>query len=247
MNFCEVLDFVKKQISPVCPTFMEYDEKISSEKEKNIAVIALKELNCNQNDLWTANVGVSILSKDFYSGAKIISVSEKITDSVMKSGVNVTGVSAKSLYFNEKLQRLCYELEFSVKAGVDDGFDFSKSIPTINICEDIDLTVTDWVFERKRGFSELCTSVGIIEGDKGLYPLSVSIKGKIDGEKNLVLKKLDDVISQKISCQFDFLENSLPPLYLVDYIVSVNTYDKSTEVQLKFCSQLSDGRVTALE
>ena len=78
----------------------------------------------------------------------MLDISRKIIDKLTSSKLNITEYKAKSLSFDEKLQRLRYELEFKISGKLSDEFLCEREELSLIFSEDLTLYVRDFSFSR---------------------------------------------------------------------------------------------------
>lgn len=248
MELFDISAEIGKELKDICPVYGEFDDGLVSSREKNIIVTGIKDFESDASGVfWNGEVLVSVLSALPTSGGKMLDISRKIINRLTSSKLSITGYRAKSLSFDEKLQRLKYELEFKISGKLSDGFLCEKSELLLVLTQNLTLYVKDFSFSRKRGLSDIQTSAGIIIGDSGAYPLCLTLKGTLTTISGRELSSLETLISEKIALNLSFIGNNLPPLVLKEYSFDGNNNSAERNITLLLCSENPSERVTENE
>ena len=248
MELFDISAEIGKELKDICPVYGEFDDGLVSSKEKNIIVTGIKDFQSDVSGIfWNGLVLVSVLSAIPTSGGKMLDISRKIIDKLTVSKLNITEYKAKSLSFDEKLQRLRYELEFKISGKFSDSFLCEREELSLALTQNLSLYVKNFSFSRKRGLSEISTSEGIIVGDSGIYPLCLSLKGTLTAVSGRELSSLETLISEKTALNLSFIGNNLPALVLKEYSFDGNNNSAERSITLLLCSENPSERVTENE
>ena len=248
MELFDISAEIGKELKDICPVYGEFDDGLISSKEKNIIVTGIKDFQSDISGIfWSGTVLVSVLSALPTSGGKMLDISRKIIDKLTVSKLNITEYKAKSLSFDEKLQRLRYELEFKISGKLSDSFLCEREELSLILSENLTLYVKNFSFSRKRGLSEIQTSEGIIVGDSGVYPLCLSLKGTLNKISGRELSSLETLVSEKTALNLSFIGNTLPTLVLKEYSFDGNNNSAERSITLLLCSENPSERVTENE
>ena len=248
MELFDISAEIGKELKDICPVYGEFDDGLVSSKEKNIIVTGIKDFQSDVSGIfWNGAVLVSVLSALPTSGGKMLDISRKIIDKLTASKLNITEYKAKSLSFDEKLQRLRYELEFKISGKLSDEFLCERDELSLVLSEDLTLYVRDFSFSRKRGLSEISTSEGIIVGDSGIYPLCLTLKGTLNKTSGKELSSLETLVSEKTTLNLSFIGNNLPALVLKEYSFGGNNNSAERNITLLLCSENPSEKVTENE
>lgn len=249
MNLFQVENNIKTAIGTLYPVYSEFDQNLLSSKEKDIIVTGIKELKTTdilQSPFWNARISVSVMCTMPSSGAEILNIAEKVTEKLLSMDINISDYTVNALFFDNRLQRLCYELLFTVKGFDTENFNCKKGDTSLVITDNLSVDISEYSFDRKRGFTEISASSGIISGDRGTLPLHLTIKGTIFCN-NLRICELENLIVDKTPLTLTLDGCNLPSMYLSECTVSANIMDKKTEITLYMVSEKSTERVTAVE
>ncbi|HNX63838.1 MAG TPA: hypothetical protein PKI60_01455 [Oscillospiraceae bacterium] len=248
MELFDISAEIGKELKDICPVYDEFDDGLVSSKEKNIIVTGIKDFQSDVSGVfWNGSVLVSVLSALPTSGGKMLDISRKIIDKLTSSKLNITEYKAKTLSFDEKLQRLRYELEFKISGKLSDSFLCDKESLSLVLAQNLTLSVRDFSFSRKRGLSEIQTSEGVIVGDSGVYPLCLTLKGTLTTISGKELSTLETLISEKTPLALSFIGNNLPTLVLKEYSFDGNNNSAARNITLLLFSENPSERVTENE
>ena len=252
MELSEIIVSVGNLLSEISPVYQEFDEKYISSKERDIILTGLKELKTeklfsgNSKTLWNAVVSVSIMCREPCSGATILKISDKVIKKLVSSSLDIVSYKACALYYDEKTDRLCYCLEISLKGVFDTDFVSEKSEIALSLSENLTISVSDFIFERKRVLSDISITGGFVTGDKGNLPLAFSARGKLLSDNDSSVAILENLLCEQSILSINFLGNLLPPMVLKNYSYKGDGASER-EIEVTLTSKNNAERVTGIE
>ena len=185
-------------------TLNEFDYS-ATPKFKITPVYDPNRLPCGDDDYFR----LVILGEDNIGG-KILSLASKIPEVIMNSDLSVKSIKASDLFYEKKLDRLCYN--FSLKLTYTVGNITDK----ISIGETV-ISVSSFSFSRKQAISETKTlSAGVRVTASGGHPLLLSVKGvtKLSAKS---FSELDNAVKTLLEIPINIGGAYLPSMSLTSY------------------------------
>lgn len=153
------------------PAYHQFGEELMARRNDCFITVGITGLKTDEAES-EAEAEISFYTPSNFSGGKILSLASKIPETIMSSDLSVKSIKASDLFYEKKLDRLCYN--FSLKLN----YSLGNTTDTIQIGE-TEISVLSFSFSRKQSVSEVKTlSAGVRASGMGSYPLSLSIKGK---------------------------------------------------------------------
>lgn len=153
------------------PAYHQFGEELIARRNDCFITVGITGLKTDEAES-EAEAEISFYTPSNFSGGKILSLASKIPETIMSSDLSVKSIKASDLFYEKKLDRLCYN--FSLKLN----YSLGNTTDTIQIGE-TEISVLSFSFSRKQSVSEVKTlSAGVRASGMGSYPLSLSIKGK---------------------------------------------------------------------
>lgn len=191
------------------PAYHQFGEELIARRNDCFITVGITGLKTDGVDS-EAEAEISFYTPSNFSGGKILSLASKIPEVIMNSDLSVKSIKASDLFYEKKLDRLCYN--FSLKLN----YSVLNITDTISIEETV-ISVSSFSFSRKHAVSEIKTlSAGVMLNSSGSHPLSLSVKG----ETKLSAKsfsELDNAVKNFKPININIGGAYLPSMHLVSY------------------------------
>lgn len=207
----------------------EFEESSFYTTEEVFATIGVKAINVqgSYSDSDGANIyhsckpsyKVTLFGKNT-DGAKLISIAEEMFVKLFSSGFDVISIDGGEVSFNTKFNRVQYDFTFTLNARLFNGevrCALQNKVITLN--DNLTFSIDRFEFERARGLNEIASVCnGVILGDGGIKPLTLTLAGNISSENNDVLITLDNIILLGTALDFSCLGVNIPPMVMKKYL-----------------------------
>ncbi|MBR4093158.1 MAG: hypothetical protein IKK32_04740 [Oscillospiraceae bacterium] len=153
------------------PAYHQFGEELIARRNDTFITVGITGIKTDEADS-EAEAEISFYTPSNFSGGKILSLASKIPETIMTSDLSVKSIKASDLFYEKKLDRLCYNFSLKLNYSIGDIKD------TISI-GGTEISVSSFSFSRKHAVSEIKTlSAGVMAKGSGEHPLSLSVKGK---------------------------------------------------------------------
>lgn len=191
------------------PSYHQFGEELIARRNDCFITVGITGLNADES-VSEAEAEISFYAPSNFSGGKILSLASKIPETIMNSDLSVKSIKASDLFYEKKLDRLCYT--FSLKLN----YSLGNTTDTIQIGE-TEISVLSFSFSRKQAVSEVKTlSAGVRVSGGGSHPLSLSLKGKTQLSAKS-FSELDNAVRDFIKIPINIGGAYLPSMCLASY------------------------------
>ena len=191
------------------PSYHQFGEELIARRNDCFITVGITGLNADES-VSEAEAEISFYAPSNFSGGKILSLASKIPETIMNSDLSVKSIKASDLFYEKKLDRLCYNFSLKLNYSVGDIKD------TIRIGE-TEISVLSFSFSRKQAVSEIKTlSAGVRVSATGSHPLSLSVKGKTRLSAKS-FSELDNAVRDFLKIPISIGGTYLPCMRLVSY------------------------------
>ena len=94
------------------PSYHQFGEELIARRNDCFITVGITGLNADES-VSEAEAEISFYAPSNFSGGKILSLASKIPETIMSSDLSVKSIKASDLFYEKKLDRLCYN--FSLK------------------------------------------------------------------------------------------------------------------------------------
>lgn len=191
------------------PSYHQFGEELIARRNDCFITVGITGIKTDEAES-EAEAEISFYTPSNFSGGKILSLASKIPETIMASDLSVKSIKASDLFYEKKLDRLCYNFSLKLNYSVGDIKD------TIRIGE-TEISVLSFSFSRKQAVSEIKTlSAGIRVSATGSHPLSLSVKGKTRLSAKS-FSELDNAVRDFLKIPISIGGTYLPCMRLVSY------------------------------
>lgn len=191
------------------PSYHQFGEELIARRNDCFITVGITGIKTDEAES-EAEAEISFYTPSNFSGGKILSLASKIPETIMDSDLSVKSIKASDLFYEKKLDRLCYNFSLKLNYSVGDIKD------TIRIGE-TEISVLSFSFSRKQAVSEIKTlSAGVRVSATGSHPLSLSVKGKTRLSAKS-FSELDNAVRDFLKIPISIGGTYLPCMRLVSY------------------------------
>lgn len=191
------------------PSYHQFGEELIARRNDCFITVGITGIKTDEAES-EAEAEISFYTPSNFSGGKILSLASKIPETIMASDLSVKSIKASNLFYEKKLDRLCYNFSLKLNYSVGDIKD------TIRIGE-TEISVLSFSFSRKQAVSEIKTlSAGVRVSATGSHPLSLSVKGKTRLSAKS-FSELDNAVRDFLKIPISIGGTYLPCMRLVSY------------------------------
>ena len=191
------------------PSYHQFGEELIARRNDCFITVGITGLNADES-VSEAEAEISFYAPSNFSGGKILSLASKIPETIMNSDLSVKSIKASDLFYEKKLDRLCYTFSLKLNYTIGDITD------TVKIGE-TEISVLSFSFSRKQAVSEVKTfSAGVRVSGGGSHPLSLSLKGKTQLSAKSFYE-LDNAVKDFIKIPINIGGAYLPSMCLASY------------------------------
>ena len=191
------------------PSYHQFGEELIARRNDCFITVGITGIKTDEAES-EAEAEISFYTPSNFSGGKILSLASKIPETIMASDLSVKSIKASDLFYEKKLDRLCYNFSLKLNYSVGDIKD------TIRIGE-TEISVLSFSFSRKQAISEIKTlSAGVRVSATGSHPLSLSVKGKTRLSAKS-FSELDNAVRDFLKIPISIGGTYLPCMRLVSY------------------------------
>lgn len=191
------------------PAYHQFGEELIARRNDCFITVGITGLNADES-VSEAEAEISFYAPSNFSGGKILSLASKIPETIMNSDLSVKSIKASDLFYEKKLDRLCYTFSLKLNYTIGDITD------TVKIGE-TEISVLSFSFSRKQAVSETKTlSAGVKVNLSGEHPLSLSVKGRT-GLSAKSFSELDNAVKNSEKIPVSIGGAYLPSMSLVSY------------------------------
>ncbi len=192
------------------PSYHQFGEELIARRNDTFITVGITGVKSDEDEM-NAEAVVSLYTPADFSGGKILSLASKIPEALISSGLEIKSIKASDLYYEKKLDRLCYD--FTIKL---DYLFVGKLNDTIKIGNTV-INISSFSFSRKHDINQTRTlTAGVISSPAGSYPLSLSVKGVTELSPES-FRELDEALRFFKEIPVDIAGAHIPSMHLSGY------------------------------
>lgn len=191
------------------PSYHQFGEELIARRNDCFITVGITGIKTDETES-EAEAEISFYAPSNFSGGKILSLASKIPETIMASDLSVKSIKASDLFYEKKLDRLCYNFSLKLNYTIGDITDVIRIGET-------EISVLSFSFSRKHAVNEIKTlSAGVMAKGAGSHPLSLSVKGKTQLSAKS-FSELDNAVRNFIKIPINIGNAYLPSMYLSSY------------------------------